>query len=180
MKRFLYLFLFLITVNLTVNAQTDNVTKRPAAPNTRPDTPSTRPEMPPGFRRQALLLNIESRVIVSGQVIWSELNSKVTIPGTPVGVQLVGSNVVVSAQFTPFIHPDGDVLVAQGQIWIADHNGVVTYYTSIQTIPMEFDEQIIFFPLGSSENLSPSIEIVIIVNNYENINERRNFNSNDR
>jgi hypothetical protein len=168
MKRFLYLFsiLFLFAVNFPVSAQNGNIDPR---------------EMPPGFRNQALLLNIESRVVAEQTVIWSEMNRKVTIPGTPVGVQLVGSNIMVSAQFTPFIGPDGNVLVAQGQIWIADQNGVVTYHTSIQTIPMEFDEQIFYFPLGEAKHLNPSIEIVIIVNNNEDINRRRNLNtSNDR
>jgi hypothetical protein len=121
-------------------------------------------EMTPGLRRQALILSIESRVLGAEKtVIWSESNSKVTLPGSSVGVQMVGSNIVVVAQFTPFIRRDGNVLVAQGQIWIADTNETVTYYTSIQTIPMEFGEKIYFFPLGSSENLNPSIEIIITV-----------------
>ena len=159
MNRFLYLFLFLIAANFSISAQSENTSIR---------------ELPPGLRSQALLLSIESRVVGEGQeVIWSESNRRVTIPGTPTGVQLMGSNVLVVAQFTPFIGPDGNVLVAQGQIWIADPNGVVNYYTSIQTIPMELGEQIYFFPLGLYGNLIPSIEIVITVNSNEGINQRR-------
>jgi hypothetical protein len=120
-------------------------------------------------------------VVGEGQeVIWSESNRRVTIPGTPTGVQLMGSNVVVVAQFTPFILPDGNVLVAHGQIWIAEPSGVINYYTCIQTIPMEFGEQIYFFPLGSATHLIPSIEIVITVNNNETINQRRDFSERKR
>jgi hypothetical protein len=159
MNRFLYLFLFLVAANFTISAQDETASGRE-----------------PGWRRQALHLSIESRVVgAQGEVIWSEANTKVTMPGTPVGVQMLGSNVVVSAQFTPFIRPDGNVLVAQGQIWIADPDDVINYYTSIQTIPMEFGEQIYFFPLGSATHLIPSIEIVITVNSNESINQRRNF-----
>jgi len=149
MNRFLYLFgifiIYAFTAVIPVNAQTNAATQQQ-----RPIS-------------QALVLSIESRVLGAGKtVIWSETNRRVTIPGSPTGVQLVGSNIVVSAQFTPFISREGNVLVAQGQIWIAENN-IVTYYSSIQTIPMEFGEKIYFFPLGSSENLIPYIEIIITV-----------------
>lgn len=125
------------------------------------------PSLGQGTRRQALSLNIESRVLQDKVVVWSETNQNVSMPGVPVAVQLGGSNVVVVAQFTPYTRRDGNVLVVQGQIWIAENNGVVTYYTSMQTFPMTFGEPIIYFPLGgSSENLNPSIEIRITVNPY--------------
>jgi len=155
MNRFLYLsgvlIIYAFTSIVPVNAQGQS------------PTTNIRSQTAPVIN-QALVLSIESRVLGAEKaVIWSETNNKVTIPGSPVGVQLVGSNIVVSAQFTPFISRTGNVLVAQGQIWIADTKETVTYYTSIQTIPMEFGEKIYFFPLGSSENLNPSIEIIITV-----------------
>jgi len=120
-----------------------------------------------GNRRQALVLDINSRVLENGKkVVWSESKSKTSISGIPVGVQLVGSNIVVVVQFTPYIRNDGNVLVAQGQIWVAEPEKGVTYFTSIQTIPMGFGEPIYFFPLGESQNLNPSIEIIITVNPY--------------
>jgi hypothetical protein len=117
--------------------------------------------------RRALIININARVLEEQTVIWNETHQKITIPGSPVGIQLVGSNVVVSVQFTPFVRRRGDnVLVAQGQIWITDPDRGVSYYTSIQTIPMEFDEPIHFFPLGASQQLSSSIEIILTVSLY--------------
>jgi len=118
-------------------------------------------------RRQALVLDINSRVVEEGKkVVWSETNHRTSISGIPVGVQLAGSNVVVVVQFTPYIRRDGNVLVVQGQIWVADPDKGLTYFTSIQTIPMEFGEPVYFFPLGESRYLNPSIEIIITVNPY--------------
>jgi len=118
-------------------------------------------------RRQALVLDIDSRVLEEGKkVVWSENNHKISMSGVPVGVQLAGSNVVVAVQFTPYTSPNGNVLAVKGQIWVADPDkGVLTYFTS-QRIPMELGEPVYFFPLGASRNLKPSIEIVITVNPY--------------
>jgi len=119
-------------------------------------------------RRRSLVLDIDARVLDDEQtVIWNETSQKNTIPGSPVGIQLVGSNIVVAVQFTPFIRRSGgNVLVAQGQIWINDPERGINYYTSIQTIPMEFNEPIYFFPLGASGQINSSIEIILTVNPY--------------
>jgi len=134
----------------------------------------------PENRRQALVLNINSRVLEEDgkKVVWSENNRKTSISGIPVGVQLVGSNIVVVVQFTPYIRNDGNVLVIQGQIWVADPEKGVTYFTSIQTVPMEFSEPVYFFPLGESKNLSPSIEIVITVSPYNGSGSSTESNTN--
>jgi hypothetical protein len=128
-----------------------------------------------GFRRRAVIVDIDARVLEDKQVvIWNETHRRVTIPGNPVGLKLVGANIVVAVQFTPYIRRSGNVLVAQGQIWVNDPDKGMSYYTSIQTIPMEFGEPIYFFPLGSSSQpgaelrqaaaLDASIEIIITVN----------------
>jgi hypothetical protein len=122
-------------------------------------------EMVSGLRSRAVVVNIDARVLGEEKaVVWNESNRKVTIPGSPVGIKLVGSNVVVEAQFTPFIRRQGSVLVAHGQIWYTEPGKGISYYTSIQTIPLEFGEPIYFFPLGTSNQFSSSIEIIITVN----------------
>jgi len=125
-------------------------------------------EMTPG-RSQTLILDINARALENENVIWDESHQKITIPGTPVGIRLVGSNIVVAVQFTPFISRRGKVMVAQGQIWVNDPQRGVNYYTSIQTIPIEFNEPIYFFPLGTSSQSSSSIEIKLTVNPYKEI-----------
>jgi hypothetical protein len=125
-------------------------------------------EIPPrGIRGRTVAMDINARVLNESQAVtWEQIERKVTTPGTPVAVRLVGSNVVVVVQFTPFIRRNsGNVLVAQSQIWISDpqRNGV-SYYTYIQTIPMVYGEAIHFFPLGQSQQLNASIEIMLVVN----------------
>jgi hypothetical protein len=120
------------------------------------------------LRRGTVVLDIDARVLEQKDVvIWEETHRKLTIPGSPVGIKLVGANLVVAVQFTPFIRRQGNnVLVAQGQIWIDNPNDGMRYYTSIQTIPLEFDEPIYFFPLGQSSQLDSFIEIMLTIKPY--------------
>ena len=118
----------------------------------------------PRFRGRSLILNINARVIDEKQtVIWNETHKKTTFPGRPVGIKLVGSNIVVVAQFTPYVRQGGQYfLVAQGQVWTEVPGQGISYHTSMQTIPLEFGEPIYFFPLGpqNSENTA-RIEVTL-------------------
>ena len=143
------------------------------------DSQTAASEVMGGMRRRTLVINIDARVLDASapeekhEVVWNETHRKITIPGSPVGIKLVGSNVIVAVQFTPFIRRHGNVLVAQGQIWYNDPDKGISYYTSIQTIPLEFDEPIYFFPLGTvgepfglggdGQQLDSSIEIVLTI-----------------
>jgi hypothetical protein len=106
--------------------------------------------MMPGLRDRAVVMKIVARIVEQDQEeIWNSNNSKVTILGRPVSLKLIGENVVVYVQFTPYQQENGrSLLVAQGQIWINVPNEGVRYQTTLQSIPMEFGEQIYFFPLG--------------------------------
>jgi nucleoid-associated protein YgaU len=108
-------------------------------------------DMLPGLKERAVVLNIVARVMERDEEeVWNSQNSKITIPGQPVGIKLVGANVVVAVQFTPYLRPNGpNVLVAQGQIWVEIPGQGIHYQTTMQTIPLEFGERIFFFPLGS-------------------------------
>jgi hypothetical protein len=120
--------------------------------------------MAPELRRQALIMGITTKVLADDQeVAWTQVDERIAIPGNPVVIRLVGSNIVIASQFTPVIRRQGNVLVAQWQIWIENPGRGVSYYTSIQTIPMDFNEPIHFFPLGTSD---PSIEIILTINPY--------------
>ena len=124
----------------------------------------------PGLRDRAIIMDIVARIVESDQiVVWYSENKKVTIPGRPVGIKLVGDNIVVAVQFTPYFRRRGNnFLVAQGQIWIDVPNKGVSYSTSMQTIPMEFGELIYFFPLGSTstQQAEPRIEIELTLHPY--------------
>ena len=128
---------------------------------------SDRDRMIPELRRRTLVLDIDARVLENkGVVSWRQTDQKITMSGNPVGIRLEGANLVVAVQFTPFIRRGGNVLFSQVQIGIKDTDQGFSYHTSIQTIPFEFDEPILFFPLGETDS-SPSIEIIIKVNPYK-------------
>lgn len=157
MNRSLYLFsaFFIFAAGAQINAQDMQARDSHVAGGTAQR-----------FGRRALVVNIDARVLEEKkEVVWEETTKRITIPGSPVGVKLVGSNVVVAVQFTPFIRRHGSVLVAQGQIWIDDPHKGMSYYTSIQTVPLEFGEPVYFFPLGSRQ-ADASIEIILTVNQY--------------
>jgi hypothetical protein len=118
-----------------------------------PQEPSLE-ELLPGLKDRAVILDIVSRVVEHNQQeVWNSVNSRVTIPGRPVGLRLVGANVVVAVQFTPYFRRKGpSVLVAQGQIWVNVPNEGIRYLTTLQTIPIEFGEPIYFFPLGPADS----------------------------
>jgi hypothetical protein len=123
----------------------------------------------PGLRERAIVMRIVSRIVEQNQqVVWNAENAKVTIPGRPVGLKLVGANLIVAVQFTPFLRQGGQhILVAQGQIWINVPNEGIRYHSSMQTIPLEFGEQVYFFPLGSTQTSDEaSIEIQLMLQPY--------------
>jgi hypothetical protein len=123
----------------------------------------------PGLKERALVLDIVARVLeVNDTETWTSENSKITIPGRPVTLKLVGQNVVVLAQFTPYIREDGKkFLVAQGQVWIDTADNGIKYQTTMQTIPLEYGERLFFFPLGpKTKDGKSSIEIQLELKPY--------------
>jgi len=121
------------------------------------------------FRDRAVVIQLTARVVERDVAeTWNSATSKVTIPGRPVTLKLVGANVVVAAQFTPYTNEDGKkILVAQGQVWVTTKDEGMLYYTSMQTIPIEFGERVYFFPLGQKKDDGGArIEVQLILTPY--------------
>jgi hypothetical protein len=100
---------------------------------------------------QALNINIAARISEAGEpAVWNVESTEITIPGRSVSVKLVGSNIVVVAQFTPYIgENDTLILVAQGQVWISSPmEEKIKYLTTLKSIPVNLGETVLFFPLG--------------------------------
>jgi hypothetical protein len=125
-------------------------------------------EMLPGLKDRAVVFDITARVIEQNQIeVWNSTESRVTIPGRPVGLKLLGSNIVVAVQFTPYLRRKHNVLVAQGQIWANVPGEGIRYQTTMQKIPLDFDEPIYFFPLGQANNADDArIEIMLVLRPY--------------
>ena len=100
---------------------------------------------------QVLNMNIEARISEFGEdAVWKIESSKNTIPGRSVSVKLVGDNIVVLADFTPYVDVDSSiVLVAQAHVWISPQGGKpLEYFTALNSIPVRMGEKVLFFPLG--------------------------------
>ena len=159
-------FLFLILSTAVVYGQEDEKTN-----TSLPSGSSPMQNLLPRFKGRAVVMDIDARILESGEVTWNETHQKTTIPGRPVEIKLIGENLVVVARFT-FIRNHGGgqkLLVAQGQVWMADPSQGIRYQASVQTIPLEFDETICYFPLGSQkpEDSSSSIEVMLTLRPYE-------------
>ena len=175
MRRLFLLGFMLIFANVVFipadEEQTEPEQPEAEAPELSPDDSApTMENLFPRFRGRAIVLEINARIVEQDQVvIWNESHRKTTISGRPVGIKLVGANVVVAAQFTPYIRRGAQkFLVAQGQIWMDIPDQGIRYHTSMQTIPLEFGEPIYFFPLGPlNEKDAASIEVMLTLYPYE-------------
>ena len=164
MHRPLTLALLIIVAHAAILSAQESGTPQPA-----PSEDSTQ-DLVPRFRGRALVLEINARVVEQNQTVtWNESHRKNTIPGRPVGLRLVGENLVVVVQFTPYLRRGAEkLLVAQGQIWMNVPDQGMRYHTSMQTIPMEYGDPIYFFPLGPvTESDSASIEVMLTIYPYE-------------
>ena len=122
----------------------------------------------PALRDKAMVLQITTKVEENSQEVWNAFNSKVTVPGRPVGIKLVGDNLIIAVQFTPYIRQGKYALVAQSQIWINIPEKGMSYKANTHSIPMDFGEPILYFPLGSdsSSTDNPHIELLLTLYRY--------------
>jgi len=159
-------FLFLATNTAVIQAQEEEKPKV-----SLPSGESPMRNQTPRVRGRSVVMDIDARILENGEVTWNETHQKTTIPGRPVEIKLIGENLVVVARFT-FIrnHSGGQkLLVAQGQVWTADPDQGIRYQASVQTIPLEFNETVCYFPLGSfkPEEGASSIEVMLTLRPYE-------------
>ena len=121
----------------------------------------------PALRERAMVIHITTTVEENSQELWNAFSSKVTIPGRPVGIKLVGNNLVIAVQFTPYIRQGKYALVAQSQIWINIPEKGMSYKTDTHSIPVDLGETILYLPLGSeSGSDNPHIELLLTMYRY--------------
>ena len=156
----LYIFLFCIGIIFAEDIDT----KHPPSKG-HPSHPSH--DVNQHIRRREIILDINAKVLGEDQseLLRSETYKETTISGRPVEIKLVVANVVVVVQFTPYIRRK--ILVVQGQVWINLPEQGTHYYTSLQTIPLEFNEPILFFPLGQISHDTANIEVELTLKQHE-------------
>ena len=127
--------------------------------------------------KEALSIHIHANLSQDEQkVMWESEVNKLTIPGRPVTIHLKNQQAQLSVHFTPYRKNDGGlILVAQSEIWLVQEKSEtsaegIRYYTSMKSIPLEFGETVLFFPLGKMDNLTNPeklhIEMAVMISPY--------------
>ncbi|MDR0527627.1 MAG: hypothetical protein LBG79_07435 [Spirochaetaceae bacterium] len=121
-----------------------------------------------GLQKSAVSMRLLARILSNDNTeLWTNGYDKITIPGRPVSIKLLGNNVIVLVQFTPYLRGESWVLVAQGQVWLQNESQGLRYETTLQTIPVKFGESVYYFPLGAKDsNGGDYIEIKIELQPY--------------
>ena len=128
--------------------------------------------------KEALSLFIHARLSQDEQrVMWESEVDKLTIPGRPVTIHLKNGQARLSVHFTPYRKKEGGlVLVAQSELWLLQQQTKsqpegLRYYTSMKSIPLDFGETVLFFPLGKMDNLNNPeklhIEMAVMISPYQ-------------
>jgi hypothetical protein len=121
----------------------------------------------PALKDKAIVLKINTKVEESSKAVWNASSSKITIPGRAVRIKLVGENLNIEIQFTPYLQRGKYTLVAQSQIMINIPDKGMSYKTATHSIPMDLGEQILYLPLGTASASDTSrIELLLTLYRY--------------
>lgn len=125
-------------------------------------------EIPEALKDKALCISIRATVSGSAEnAAWESLGIRNTVPGSPVGIKLVGSNVVIVFQLTPFdIGKNSVNLVTQGQVWVKKENGEFNYRTTLDSMTVRYGERVYYFPLGQDGHGASPLRVEILVEPY--------------
>ncbi|MDR2702626.1 MAG: hypothetical protein LBB72_09360 [Spirochaetaceae bacterium] len=121
----------------------------------------------PALKDKAIVLKIDTKVEENSKAVMNTSSSKITIPGRAVSIKLVGENLIIEIQFTPYLRSGKYTLVAQSQIWIKISEKEVSYKTTNHSMSMDLGEQILYLPLGTASDSNTSrIELLLTLYRY--------------
>jgi len=121
----------------------------------------------PALKDKAIVLKINTKVEENSKAVWNASSSKITIPGRSVSIKLVGENLVIEVEFTPYLQDGKYTLAAKSQIWSPKSEKEVSYKTTTTSISMVLGEQILYLPLGTASASDTSrIELRLTLYRY--------------
>lgn len=129
--------------------------------------------LPGALKNDALAIRIEA-VVEEGAASapWRSGSLRYTVPGTPTAVKLVSSNAVIVVQVTPFDDgKNGLILVTQGQVWVRQASGELSYRTTLNTVSVRYGEKVYFFPFGRDLDGRSPLRLTIVVERYRDTPE---------
>ena len=101
------------------------------------------------------------------QTVWHMENTKVTASGQAINLKMSGHNLVIFAEITPYMKDDKSILlVAKGEVFIANKEAGTKYYSTLKSLPVDLGEKVFFFPLGMAVDAEQNvyyIELEILV-----------------
>lgn len=130
--------------------------------------------VPEALKNKALTISIQAFVLQDGTAVaWHEEGIRYTVPGTPVALRLVGSNVVIVIQVTPYDDGKNSVtLVTQGQVWVKGGNGELSYRTTLDSVTVGYGEKVLYFPLGRAPDGRAPMRVEISADHYNPLGQQ--------
>jgi hypothetical protein len=124
--------------------------------------------IPLSIRGEALAVSVRAMVShPENKEPWQASERKYTVPGTPVSIKMMGSDVAVVVSMTPYRTKDGSLfMIAQGQVWFRDSDGIVRYRSTVDTVGVNFGEKLLFYPFGVYANGEAPLRIELMVDPY--------------
>jgi len=112
-----------------------------------------------------VLIRITPQVMEPDHTVsWKDdLDSK-TLPGHAVVVSIEANHVTILVSVTPYVLPDGYLLVVQGDVRQSGPEGL-RRSSSVQSLQVKPRQAIVFFPLGRADPASREMEVLISVEN---------------
>jgi hypothetical protein len=132
--------------------------------------PGSIESIPLSMRGEALAVSV--RALVNHKETgepWQASERKYTVPGTPVSVKMMGSDVAVVVSMTPYRTKEGSLfMIAQGQVWFREADGTVRYRSTVDTVGVNFGEKLLFYPFGVYADGRAPLRIELVVDPYMN------------
>jgi len=126
--------------------------------------------IPLSMRGEALAVSVRALVNhPDTKEPWQASERKYTVPGTPVSIKMMGSDVAVVVSMTPYRTKDGSLfMIAQGQVWFREADGTVRYRSAVDTVGVNFGEKLLFYPFGVYPDGRAPLRIELVVDPYIN------------
>lgn|GEM_PF-1920522 len=135
------------------------------------ENPEAKKQPPSSIQDQALVVQIETTVDVGPNAsAWRSENLRYTVSGTPTSLKLASPTATILVQVTPFDNgKNGIVLVTQGQVWVKESSGSISYRSTLNTVSVHYGDKVYFFPFGRDSDGKAPVRLTIVVLRYRDI-----------